>query len=100
MARSANLETEIKLRLEDPAATRRQLAGLGFSVSRRRVLEINTIFDTPGGALRRERKLLRLRQAGSRRAITFKGPPAARVSAVDVEPATGEFTGFEIAPTG
>jgi acylphosphatase len=28
-----------------------------------------------------------------------KGPPAARVSAVGVEPALGEFTGFEIAPT-
>lgn len=27
------------------------------------------------------------------------GPPAAKVSAVDVQPATGEFTGFEIAPT-
>jgi acylphosphatase len=28
-----------------------------------------------------------------------RGPPAAKVSAVDVEPAAGEFTGFEIAPT-
>jgi acylphosphatase len=28
-----------------------------------------------------------------------KGPPAARVSAVSVEPASGEFTGFEITST-
>jgi acylphosphatase len=28
-----------------------------------------------------------------------KGPPAAKVSAVSVEPAAGEFTGFEIGPT-
>jgi acylphosphatase len=27
------------------------------------------------------------------------GPPAARVTAVRVEPATGEFTDFDIAPT-
>ena len=32
-------------------------------------------------------------------AWAHRGPPAAKVSAVDVEPATGEFTGFEIAPT-
>ena len=73
----SNLETEIKLRLEDPAASRRALAKLGFSITTRRVLEINTVFDTPANLLRRERKLLRLRQAGSRRTITFNGPPAA-----------------------
>jgi len=28
-----------------------------------------------------------------------KGPPSAMVSAVSVEPATGEFDGFEIIPT-
>jgi acylphosphatase len=28
-----------------------------------------------------------------------KGPPAAKVAAVSVEPAAGEFAGFEIAPT-
>jgi len=71
------LETEIKLEVDDPASTKRQLAKLGFAIVRRRVLEINTIFDTTESALLRARKLLRLRQAGSRRTLTFKGPPVA-----------------------
>lgn len=29
-----------------------------------------------------------------------RGPPAARVARVDVEPASGEYTGFELRPTG
>src|SRR5207247_6680915 len=78
MARhSSRFETEIKLRVESPARLKRRLARLGFSVVKRRVLEINIVFDTPSGAVRREGKLLRLRQAGSRGTITFKGPPAA-----------------------
>jgi acylphosphatase len=32
-------------------------------------------------------------------AWAHKGPPAAKVTAVTVEPATGEFTGFDIAAT-
>jgi adenylate cyclase, class 2 len=55
---------------------RRRLAQLGFRIAKRRVLEINIVFDTRDGVLRRGRKLLRLRQAGSRQTITFKGPPS------------------------
>src|ERR1035438_7146708 len=77
MSRAAShLETEVKLRIQKEAA-RRQLARLGFSVAKRRVLESNTLFDTPAGALRAERRLLRLRQAGPLHTLTFKGPPAA-----------------------
>ncbi len=32
-------------------------------------------------------------------AWSHKGPPAAKVTAVNVEPAAGDFTGFDIAPT-
>src|SRR5260370_16995898 len=74
--RSSHAETEIKLRVDQLASLKRRLVRLGFSVSKRRVLEINLVFDTPSGALRRELKLLRLRQAGSLGTITFKGPPA------------------------
>jgi adenylate cyclase class 2 len=77
MARAgSHLETEIKLRVDDPASLKRRLETLGFSVAKRRVLEINTVFDTPDSELLRGGKLLRLRQAGSRRTLTFKGPPA------------------------
>jgi adenylate cyclase, class 2 len=72
---ASNLEIEIKLRLENARATKARLTRLGFSVVARRVFEINTIFDTPAGLLRGERKLLRLRQAGRRNTIAFKGPP-------------------------
>jgi adenylate cyclase, class 2 len=75
MARAGSkLETEIKLRLDDRAALKRQLSRLGFSIAMRRALESNTVFDTPGGFLQREGKLLRLRQTGSRGVITYKGP--------------------------
>ena len=77
MSRAAsNLETEIKLRIEKPTAVRRQLARLGLSIAKRRVLESNTVFDTPAGDLRAARRLLRLRQAGPLHTLTFKGPPA------------------------
>jgi len=74
---SSHLETEIKLRIEKPAAVRRQLVRLGFSIAKRRVFESNTVFDTPTGDLRAARNLLRLRQAGTVHTLTFKGPPAA-----------------------
>lgn len=71
------LETEIKLRVGNVASVTRLLTSLGFSIKKARVLEVNFVFDTPDGALRRERKLLRLRQAGGSYSITFKGPPMA-----------------------
>jgi adenylate cyclase, class 2 len=72
----SNLEIEIKLRIDSVAATRRLLVRrLGFSIVKPRVFEINTIFDTAAGTLRRGRKLLRLRQAGARHTLAFKAPP-------------------------
>ena len=76
MAAPSDQEIEIKLRLDSAEAGKRLLRPLGFSIVRRRAFEINVIFDTAGGALRRGRKLLRLREAGRRRTLTFKGPPA------------------------
>jgi adenylate cyclase class 2 len=72
---ATNLETEIKLQIDSAAHARRLLGGLGFSIVKPRVLEVNIIFDTPGGVLRSGRKLLRLRKAGARHTIAFKGPP-------------------------
>ena len=71
------LETEVALRIESPAAARRLLRRLGFSITKRRAFESNTVFDTPDGELRRRKCLLRLRQAGRRQILTFKGPPLA-----------------------
>ena len=69
-------ETEIKLRWPASFSTmRRALRTLGFHVSHRRVHEMNVVFDTPETLLRKQGKLLRLRQVGERTILTYKGPP-------------------------
>ncbi len=70
-------ETEIKLRVDDAGAGRRMLRAAGFRVFKRRVFESNTVFDTPELALRKAGLLLRVRQAGSVRTLTYKGPVTA-----------------------
>src|SRR6058998_1003620 len=77
MARASRLETEIKLRIGSAAAGRRMLRSHGFPTAKRRVFESNTIFDTPDLVLRRKGNLLRLREAGPRHILTFKGSPVA-----------------------
>jgi adenylate cyclase, class 2 len=78
MARpSSGHEIEIKLPVAGVAAGKRLLRDLRFSIAKRRALEINVILDTSAGALRRGRKLLRLRQVGNHYTVTFKGPPVA-----------------------
>ncbi len=46
----------------------------GFRVSKRRVFEANTLFDTANGQLRFSGRLLRVRQAGHGGILTYKGP--------------------------
>jgi adenylate cyclase class 2 len=70
-------ETEIKLAVRDAKSARQRLRVAGFSVSRRRVFEVNLVFDTADMALRRSSRLLRLRQAGSTVTLTYKGVPEA-----------------------
>ncbi len=83
-----NLEIEIKLRVADLPTLIRRLRRLG-AVTRGRVLERNTLFDTPDAAFRRQGRLLRFRidaparsvfsPAGpSRAALTFKAPAPLR----------------------
>jgi adenylate cyclase class 2 len=69
-------ETEIKLAVADAAAARATLRRAGFHISKRRVLESNTVFDTPQRALRGATSLLRVRSAGRVATLTYKGPPA------------------------
>lgn len=76
-ARGSNLEVEVKLRLANAGEGRRALRRAGFRVSRRRVFESNVVYDTPDSALRGQGKLLRVRQAGRKTTLTYKGPAAA-----------------------
>ncbi len=68
-------ETEIKLAVPDAKTARGLLRAAGFRVSKRRVFETNTVFDTPELSLRRAATLLRVRQAGGVATVTYKGPP-------------------------
>jgi adenylate cyclase class 2 len=68
-------EIEIKLALRGASEGRRVLSAAGFRVSRRRVFEANTLFDTSRQTLRRAGRLLRVREAGRLGTITYKGPP-------------------------
>src|ERR1035438_7215682 len=68
-------ETEIKLAVKDARSARRLLREAGFVVSRPRVFEANTVFDTPQQILRNSSSLLRIRQAGRVTTITYKGVP-------------------------
>jgi adenylate cyclase class 2 len=68
-------ETEIKLAVPNVQTARRLLRAAGFRVFRRRVFEVNLVFDTEGLTLRKNRTLLRVREAGGRATFTFKGVP-------------------------
>lgn len=83
-------ETEIKLRVDDPAKILELLKRIGAK-SYGRVLEHNTLYDTPGSHLRRAGCLLRVREetpaaaegvaAGQRRTVlTWKAPVAGKPS--------------------
>jgi adenylate cyclase, class 2 len=68
-------ETEIKLPAADAVSAKRILYRAGFRVYKRRVFEDNTVFDTPRLTLRKAATLLRLREAGGKAIVTFKGRP-------------------------
>ena len=68
-------ETEIKLAVKDARSACRLLREAGFVVSRPRVFEANTVFDTPQLILRNSSSLLRIRQAGGVATMTYKGVP-------------------------
>jgi adenylate cyclase, class 2 len=68
-------ETEIKLPVKDAGSGRRLLRMAGFVVSRPRVFEANTVFDTPEQSLRTASRLLRIREAGRVSTLTYKGVP-------------------------
>src|SRR5262245_58304216 len=67
-------ETEIKLAFASPQDARRELARLGAIESHPRVFEDNVLFDLDDRRLVTTDRLLRLRRAGPRAILTYKGP--------------------------
>jgi adenylate cyclase class 2 len=72
---NGNREIEIKLAVPGTAEAKRLLDAAGFRVSKPRVFEKNTLFDTSVSTLRNSSKALRVREAGGATKLTFKGPP-------------------------
>ncbi len=68
-------EIEVKIKIDDPKAFREKILGLGAVVARDRHLECDSLYDFDPPVLRRGRRALRLRAAGKRATLTFKGEP-------------------------
>ena len=68
------LEIEVKIKIASPQLFRRKLREAGFRIHRRRVFERNAMFVTEPPSLRPRGCVVRLREAGNRFTITYKGP--------------------------
>ncbi len=68
------LEIEVKIKIASPQLFRRKLREAGFRIHRRRVFERNAMFETEPPSLRPCGCVVRLREAGKRFTITYKGP--------------------------
>jgi adenylate cyclase class 2 len=71
-----SVETEVKIRVGDPAVIEERVHAAGFHLDVPRTFEANTLYDTPSQRLRAAGQILRLRQVGDRNIITFKGRPS------------------------
>ena len=72
---ATHMEIEVKLRWErDAPAARSFLERLGYQLKKPRIHECNQLFDRPGAELQSRDQLLRLRRAGDRAIVTYKGP--------------------------
>jgi adenylate cyclase class 2 len=69
---AAHREVEIKFAVPRPAALARRLRAAGFKRVSSRKLEVNTLYDLPGGQLRRRGEILRLRTYGREWMLTHK----------------------------
>ena len=70
-------ETEVKIRINNAALASERLRAQGFAELTPQLFESNTIYDTVNSNLKNAGMLLRLRLAGDRAVITWKGPEIA-----------------------
>ena len=82
-------EVEIKFEVADLAALQAKLRALGFRLQTPSTHELNTLYDTPAGELRKSAQLLRLRQYGGRWTLTHKarGPRGVHKTRAETETA-------------
>ena len=67
------VEIEVKLPVADPKAFRESLLRAGARLDKERYAEENTLYDFRSGELREKGRALRLREAGRKAFLTFKG---------------------------
>ena len=84
-------ETEVKIRIPDPADILMRLHSAGFRESVPRQFEANTLYDTPENRLRQDGMILRLRQVGGHSVLTWKGQgvPGPHKSRPELETSVG-----------
>ena len=78
---SSNREVEIKFRVENAENLTAELQAADFRLVTARTHEMNTLYDQPGGKLRRRGALIRLREYGPKWTLTYKdktGPQSGR----------------------
>ena len=78
MVADDNLETEVKIPVTDLDHVRMALQRARAIVAMPMAREVNFLLDMDDGRLREQGCLLRLRQHGDRRLLTFKGPATYR----------------------
>lgn len=70
---SNGVETEVKIRISEIGHLPEDLQRRGFKLHTARQFESNTLYDTSDRTLRRGGAILRLREAGDKSVITWKG---------------------------
>ena len=68
------IESELKIPVADLDPVKRRLDALGGRRLHAAELEVNILFDTDEGRLAAGREVLRVRRAGRRTIVTYKGP--------------------------
>jgi adenylate cyclase, class 2 len=71
----ANIETEVKIRIDDPADLCRRLENLNSTCISTRHFEDNHLLDFGNESLQTHKCTLRIRLAGGRGVLTYKGAP-------------------------
>ena len=90
---SSSQEIEAKFYVKDLGKVEARLRELGARLLRPRVHELNLRYDRPDGCLRREHRVLRLRQSDDIR-LTYKGPSSivdGAMSRQEIEFTVGDF---------
>lgn len=69
------VETEVKIRIDDINSLKDKILKLEAKLEKERHHEENTLYDFPSRILTKKRQALRVRTAGKKTFLTFKGPP-------------------------